>query len=52
MPKDVLKFTNKLFGLCEGITTKQKVSISASKITIDVLRNLLDEQVIQNDVLF
>jgi hypothetical protein len=52
MPKDVLKFTNKLFGLCQGITIKQKVcSTTPHKLTIEVLRNLLNEQVIQNDQL-
>lgn len=52
MPKDVLKFTNKLFGLCQGIITKKNVcQISPHKLTIDVLKNLLEEQVISNATL-
>ena len=52
MPKDTLKLTNKLFGLCQGLTTKQKLcKVSPSKMTIDVLRKLLNERSIDNPAL-
>lgn len=52
MPKDILKLTNKLFGLCQGLTTKQKLGkVSPSKMTIDVLKKLLSERSIENESL-
>ena len=51
MPKDVLKFANKVKGLCEGISQKSKTPIPPSKMTIDVMKELLEEGVIENNAL-
>jgi hypothetical protein len=52
MPKEVLKFTNKLFGLCQGVTTRKAAcQITPHKMTIDVLKSLLEEDVIVNPTL-
>jgi hypothetical protein len=48
MPKDVLKFANKLKGLCEGISQKVRTPIHPSKMTVDVMKELLDERIIEN----
>ena len=48
MPKDVLKFANKLKGLCEGINQKVRTPLHSSKMTVEVMKELLDERVIEN----
>ena len=48
MPKDVLKFANKLKGLCEGINQKIRTPLHSSKMTVEVMKELLDERVIEN----
>jgi hypothetical protein len=41
-----------LFGLCQGILTKKGVqSASAQRLTVDVLKKLMEEKVIENDFL-
>ena len=52
IPKDIVKFSNKLFGLCLGILTKKGVqSAAAQRLTVDVLKMLMEENVIENEFL-
>ena len=41
IPKDIVKFANKLFGLAQGLVNKKSSSLSASRVTIDVLKQLM-----------
>jgi transcription antitermination factor NusA-like protein len=48
MPRDVLKFANKLKGLCEGISQKARTPLLPSRMTVEVMKELLDERIIEN----
>ena len=51
IPKDIVKFANKLFGLAQGLVTKKGCNLSASKLTIDVLKQLMQVGVMENEFL-
>jgi hypothetical protein len=51
MPKDYVKFTNKLLCVVQGIICKKGLSLDPEQVTLRVLTSLLDSQIIVNPIL-
>ena len=48
MPKDIVKFTKILSGICEGAIVKMKATTATSHLTLKILQNLIEDRVISN----
>jgi hypothetical protein len=51
MPKDYVKFTNKLLCVVQGLICKKNLPLDAERVTMRVLTSLIDTSIIVNPVL-